>query len=97
VRNFEATRSAFIDQSQVLEEIMADVADLGQSTRARPGSRRRSRFCTRARPNRCHGHRTVLDTLLEGPRPADLGDEVAWIEAATGRSIHKDERLPVFG
>lgn len=38
----------------------------------------------------------VLDGRLEGGRPADLIDEQAWIEAATGRQAHADRRLPVI-
>ncbi len=38
----------------------------------------------------------VLDQRLAGPRPDDLIDDVRWIEAATGRASHDDERLPVL-
>lgn len=38
----------------------------------------------------------VLDRRLAGPRPDDLIDDVRWIEAATGRASHHDERLPVL-
>ncbi|MBW3621225.1 MAG: maleylpyruvate isomerase N-terminal domain-containing protein [Actinobacteria bacterium] len=39
----------------------------------------------------------VLDELLEGPRPDDVGgDPVAWILAATGRRPSDDPRLPVL-
>ena len=39
----------------------------------------------------------LLDTLLAGPRPADLTDPVAFVEAATGRRPHPDPRLPLLG
>ena len=38
----------------------------------------------------------ILDRRLEGSRPADLSGEQAWIEAATGRRPHVDDRLPVI-
>lgn len=38
----------------------------------------------------------VLDARLGAGRPADLVDDVAWIEVATGRRPHTDERLPVI-
>ncbi len=37
-----------------------------------------------------------LDTQIVGRRPADLDGDVAWIEAATARVFHQDERLPVL-
>jgi uncharacterized protein (TIGR03083 family) len=39
----------------------------------------------------------LLDQLLGSPRPADLGDPVAFIEAASGRRPHDDPRLPLLG
>ncbi len=30
-------------------------------------------------------------------RPADLGDDIAWIRAASGRAEHPDPRLPLIG
>jgi hypothetical protein len=30
-------------------------------------------------------------------RPADLGDDVAWVRAASGRAPHDDPRLPLLG
>jgi uncharacterized protein (TIGR03083 family) len=39
----------------------------------------------------------TLEGLLGGPRPADLADDVAFVEAATGRRAHADPRLPVLG
>jgi len=38
----------------------------------------------------------ILDERLDGPRPADLTDDLAWVEAATGRTDHADERLPIL-
>lgn len=39
----------------------------------------------------------VLDGLLDGPRPDDVGDDpVTWILAATGRGPSDDPRLPVL-
>jgi uncharacterized protein (TIGR03083 family) len=38
----------------------------------------------------------ILDELLEGDRPADLGEDRAWVFAATGRAEHTDPRLPVM-
>lgn len=38
----------------------------------------------------------ILDARLRGDRPHDLTDEVAWVEAACGRTDHADERLPVL-
>jgi uncharacterized protein (TIGR03083 family) len=37
----------------------------------------------------------VLDGLLDGPRPGDLTDPIAFILAATGRDDHPDPTLPV--
>ncbi|HEY6608164.1 MAG TPA: maleylpyruvate isomerase N-terminal domain-containing protein [Candidatus Limnocylindria bacterium] len=43
----------------------------------------------------------ILDELLArrtvAGRPADLGDDLAWIRAASGRGPHDDPRLPVIG
>lgn len=39
----------------------------------------------------------LLDQLLGGPRPADLSEPVAFIEAASGRRSHTDPRLPLLG
>jgi hypothetical protein len=43
----------------------------------------------------------ILDDLLArrtiGGRPADLSDDLAWIMAASGRSAHGDNRLPLIG
>jgi hypothetical protein len=30
-------------------------------------------------------------------RPTDLGDDLAWVRAASGRSEHPDPRLPLIG
>ena len=38
----------------------------------------------------------ILDARLEGDRPTDLVDDVAWVEAACGRVTHPDDRLPVL-
>jgi hypothetical protein len=38
----------------------------------------------------------LMEDQLDGARPSDLGDDVTWIEAATGRIAHRDERLPVY-
>lgn len=39
----------------------------------------------------------VLDALLAGPRPDDVGDDpITWILAATGRRPSDDPRLPVL-
>lgn len=38
----------------------------------------------------------ILDHRLAAPRPPDLTDDIAWIEAASGRSAHADHRLPVL-
>ena len=44
---------------------------------------------------------TILDELLArrtvAGRPADLGDDLAWIRAASGRAAHDDPRLPLLG
>jgi uncharacterized protein (TIGR03083 family) len=39
---------------------------------------------------------STLEGLLAGLRPPDLGDDVAFVEAATGRRSHADPRLPVI-
>ena len=43
----------------------------------------------------------ILDELLArrtvSGRPADLGDDMAWVRAASGRSPHPDPRLPLIG
>ena len=43
----------------------------------------------------------ILDELLARRtvpgRPGDLGDDVAWIRAASGRTPHDDPRLPLLG
>jgi hypothetical protein len=43
----------------------------------------------------------ILDELLArrtvAGRPADLGDDLAWIRAASGRGPHPDPRLPLIG
>ncbi len=43
----------------------------------------------------------ILDDLLArrtlGNRPADLSDDLTWILAASGRSDHPDNRLPLIG
>ena len=43
----------------------------------------------------------ILDELLArrtvAGRPADLGDDMAWVRAASGRSPHDDPRLPLIG
>jgi hypothetical protein len=43
----------------------------------------------------------ILDQLLArrtvAGRPADLADDMAWIQAAAGRSSHPDPRLPLIG
>ena len=43
----------------------------------------------------------ILDDLLArrtvAGRPADLGDDLAWIRAASGRGPHPDPRLPLIG
>ena len=38
----------------------------------------------------------ILDERLDGPRPAELGDDAGWVVAATGRAPHPDSRLPVM-
>jgi len=44
---------------------------------------------------------SILDELLArrtvAGRPADLGDDLAWIRAASGRVAHIDPRLPLLG
>jgi len=43
----------------------------------------------------------ILDDLLArrtvGRRPVDLSDDMQWIEAASGRASHGDNRLPLIG
>jgi hypothetical protein len=43
----------------------------------------------------------ILDDLLVRKtvpgRPADLGDDLAWVRAASGRADHPDPRLPLIG
>ena len=43
----------------------------------------------------------ILDDLLArrtvAGRPSDLGDDLAWVRAASGRSEHPDPRLPIIG
>jgi hypothetical protein len=43
----------------------------------------------------------ILDDLLARKtvpgRPADLGDDLAWLRAASGRADHPDPRLPLIG
>jgi Mycothiol maleylpyruvate isomerase N-terminal domain len=43
----------------------------------------------------------ILDDLLArktvAGRPADLGDDLAWVRAASGRADHPDPRLPLIG
>jgi hypothetical protein len=43
----------------------------------------------------------ILDELLArrtvAGRPADLGDDMAWVRAASGRAEHPDPRLPLIG
>ena len=43
----------------------------------------------------------ILDDLLArrtvAGRPADLGDDLEWIRAASGRVAHADPRLPIIG
>ena len=43
----------------------------------------------------------ILDELLArrtvAGRPADLGDDMAWVRAASGRVEHPDPRLPLIG
>jgi uncharacterized protein (TIGR03083 family) len=38
----------------------------------------------------------LLETLLDGDRPAELGDDLAFVLAATGRAPNDDPRLPVL-
>lgn len=44
---------------------------------------------------------TILDDLLArrtvGTRPGDLGDDLDWVLAASGRAAHGDNRLPLIG
>ena len=37
----------------------------------------------------------ILDRRLNGDRPADLGSDLDWVRAGTGRATHADPRLPV--
>jgi hypothetical protein len=43
----------------------------------------------------------ILDDLLARKtvpgRPADLGDDAAWVRAASGMAGHPDPRLPLIG
>jgi hypothetical protein len=43
----------------------------------------------------------ILDDLLArrtvAGRPDDLGDDMAWVRAASGRAEHDDPRLPLIG
>ena len=43
----------------------------------------------------------ILDELLArrtvAGRPADLADDLAWVRAASGRTVHDDPRLPLIG
>jgi hypothetical protein len=43
----------------------------------------------------------ILDELLArrtvAGRPGDLGDDLAWVRAASGRAEHDDPRLPLIG
>ena len=43
----------------------------------------------------------ILDDLLArrtvGRRPVDLSDDLQWIEAASDRASHGDNRLPLIG
>ena len=43
----------------------------------------------------------ILDELLArrtvAGRPPDLGDDMSWVRAASGRAEHPDPRLPVIG
>ncbi len=43
----------------------------------------------------------ILDELLArrtvAGRPSDLGDDLAWVRAASGRAEHDDPRLPLIG
>jgi hypothetical protein len=47
------------------------------------------------------GTAAILDELLArrtvAGRPPDLGDDMSWIRAASGRAEHPDPRLPVIG
>ena len=44
---------------------------------------------------------SILDDLLArrtlGRRPADLADDLSWVQAASGRAEHTDTRLPLIG
>lgn len=37
----------------------------------------------------------ILDRRLDGARPTDLGPDLDWVRAGTGRAPHADPRLPV--
>ena len=37
----------------------------------------------------------ILDRRLGGDRPVDLGADLDWVRAGTGRVAHADARLPV--
>lgn len=37
----------------------------------------------------------ILDSRLDGARPTDLGTDLDWVRAGTGRTPHADPRLPV--
>lgn len=37
----------------------------------------------------------ILDRRLDGARPTDLQADLDWVRAATGRTPHRDPRLPV--
>ena len=37
----------------------------------------------------------ILDRRLDGARPTDLGRDLDWVRAGTGRTAHADPRLPV--
>jgi uncharacterized protein (TIGR03083 family) len=39
---------------------------------------------------------STLEGLLAGPRPPDLPNDVAFVEAATGRRPHADPRFPIL-
>ena len=38
----------------------------------------------------------ILDNRTEGLRPGDIGGDVEWVLAATGRVSHPDSRLPAM-
>jgi len=39
---------------------------------------------------------SILDQRLIGTRPSDIDDDARWVAAATGRTSHRDPRLPVL-